>query len=113
VARIRSISGQASVELVAVLPLVAVVALGLWQAVVAGQAAWLAGSSARAAARANAVGDDARAAAASILPGRLREGLRVDAASDGTVRVRLGVPSVVGMGRLATFASSARFTPQR
>jgi hypothetical protein len=106
-------AGQASVELVALLPLVAVVAFALWQAVVAGQAAWLAGSSARAAARASAVGSDARAAAAGPLPGSLRRGLRVDTPSSGTVRVRVAVPSVVGTGRLATFTSTAHFTPQR
>ena len=111
--RIRSESGQASVELVALLPLLAVIGFALWQAMVAGQAAWLAGSSARAAARASAVGGDPRSAAASLLPGSLRRGLRVDALSDGTVRVRIGVPSVVGSGRLATFASTAHFAVQR
>lgn len=109
----RSESGQASVELVALLPLVAVIAFGLWQAVVAGQAAWLTASSARAAARASAVGADARAAAAALLPGGLRAGLRVDAPSAGTVRVRVGVPSVLGAGRLATLTSTAHFAPQR
>jgi hypothetical protein len=111
--RIRSESGQASVELVALLPLVAVIGFALWQAVVAGQAAWLAGSSARAAARASAVGGDARAAAAELLPGSLRRGLRVETSSGGTVRVRIGVPSVVGAGRLATFTSTAHFVVQR
>jgi hypothetical protein len=109
----RSESGQASVELVALLPLVAVIGFALWQAMVAGQAAWLAGSSARAAARASAVGGDARAAAAALLPGALRHGLRVDTPADGTVRVRIGVPSVVGTGRLATFTSTAHFAAQR
>ena len=42
----RSESGQASVELVGLLPLVAVIGFALWQAMVAGQAAWLTGSSA-------------------------------------------------------------------
>src|SRR4051794_7579525 len=106
-------SGQASVELVALLPVLAVVAFGLWQAVVAGQAAWLAGSAARAAARAAAVGSSPRAAAAHVLPSSLRRGLRVDQASDGTVRVRLRVPAVVGGGALATFSSRARLAPQR
>jgi hypothetical protein len=110
---VRSESGQASVELVALLPVLAVVGFALWQAVVAGQAAWLGASSARAAARASAVGGDAREAAASLLPGRLRAGLRVDRPSDGTVRVRIGVPSVVGSGRVATFTSTAHFSSQR
>jgi hypothetical protein len=106
-------AGQASVELVALLPLLAVVAFGLWQAVVAGQAAWLAGSAARAAARASAVGTDARAAASALLPGSLRSGLRVETPSAGTVRVHVAVPAVVGTGRLATFTSTAHFSPQR
>jgi len=111
--RSRSESGQTTVEFVALLPLVALVGFALWQAVVAGQAAWLAGSSARAAARASAVGADPRAAAASVLPGSLRRGLKVDDRGGGTVRVRVGVPSVVGSGRLATFSSTAHFVPQR
>jgi hypothetical protein len=109
----RSESGQASVELVALLPVVAVIGFVLWQGVVAGQAAWLAGSSARAAARASAVGADARAAAAALLPVPLRRGLVVDRPSTGTVRVRIRVPAVVGAGRLATFTSTAHFAVQR
>lgn len=109
----RSQSGQATVEFVALLPLLALVGFVLWQAIVAGQAAWLAGSSARAAARASAIGSDPRAAAARILPGSLRHGLRVDTLSGGTVRVRVAVPSVVGGGRVATFSSTAHFAEQR
>ena len=45
-------------ELVGVLPLVVIVCALLWQAVVTGQAVWLSGSAARAAARAAAVGGD-------------------------------------------------------
>jgi hypothetical protein len=48
-----------------------------------------------------------------LLPGLLRRGLRVDKPSDGTVRVRIAVPSVVGAGRLATFTSTAHFEVQR
>src|SRR3954454_8433177 len=109
----RSENGEASVELVALLPLIAVVGLALWQAVVAGQAAWLAGPSARAGARASAVGGDPRIAAASTLPGTLRGGLRVEKRPDGTVRVRIRLPSVVGAARLATLTSTARFEVQR
>jgi Flp pilus assembly protein TadG len=109
----RSQSGQATVEFVALLPLIALVGFVLWQAVVAGQAAWLAGSSARAAARASAIGGDAQAAAARILPASLRRGLRVDSPSGGTVRVRVRVPSVIGGGRVATFSSTAHFAEQQ
>jgi hypothetical protein len=108
---LRDDDGQASVELIAVLPLVALVVLALWQMALAGQAAWLAGAAARAAARAHAVGADEGAAARGVLPERLERGLRVRAGEDGSVTLRLAVPSVAG-GRLATIASRARFEPQ-
>ena len=73
----RREGGQASVETVALLPLVVLVGALLWQAVVAGQALWLSGAAARAAARAAAVGADAQAAAKATLPPRLESGLRV------------------------------------
>jgi len=101
----RSCRGQATVELVALLPLLAVLAGLLWQAAVAGQAVWLAGSAARAAARAAAVGGDALAAARGVLPGRLERGLVVRRLeSDEGVRVAVGVPSVLGGGRLTVSA---------
>src|SRR3954452_3027912 len=62
--------GQATVELVGVLPLVVVLGFAVWQAAVAGQAMWMAGAAARAAARAAAVGAGARAG------GRHRPGAR-------------------------------------
>lgn len=108
----RAESGQATVELVAVLPFVALLAMFLWQAAVAGQATWLAASAARAAARANAVGLDGARAARAVLPPRLESGLRVRAGADGSVRVALGVPLVVGAGRLATIHADAHFEPQ-
>ena len=104
--------GQAAVELVAVLPFVAVLALLLWQLAVAGQAAWLASSAARAAARARAVHGDTGAAARGVLPDRLRQGLRVTARSDGSVAVSVPVLSVVGRTRLTAVGSRARFEPQ-
>jgi pilus assembly protein CpaE len=110
---IRAQDGQAAVELVAVLPFVALVAMLLWQVAVAGQAAWLAGSAARAAARAHAVGLDPAAAARGVLPRSLERGLRIRSADDGTVRVGLAVPSVVGRARLTTVGARARFEPQK
>lgn len=105
--------GQASVELVAVLPLVAVVVVVLWQAAVAGQAVWLAGTAARAAARAAAVGADPRQAAGATLPQSLRHGLRTVESDDGAVRVWIHIPSVVAGGpRVATVSARARFRPQ-
>jgi hypothetical protein len=105
-------AGQAAVELVAVLPFVALLAMMLWQLVVAGQAAWLAGSAARAAARANAVDADAAAAARGVLPDRLERGMRVRASADGDVTVTLSIPSVVGGAGLASIDGRARFEPQ-
>jgi hypothetical protein len=105
-------AGQASVELVAVLPLVALVAALVWQAVVAGQAIWLSSAAARAAARAESVGDDAVRAARAALPDGLERGLRVDMAGERVVAVRVRVPAVVGSWRLGTIRASARFVPQ-
>jgi hypothetical protein len=106
--------GQASVELVALLPLVAVLVGALWQAAVAGQAVWLAGSAARAAARAAAVGTDARAAARRVLPARLEPGLvvaRVGGPGDG-VRVTISIPAIVGGGRVGGVSARARLQDQ-
>ncbi len=110
----RAERGQASVELVALLPLLAVLAGLLWQAVVAGQAVWLAGSAARAAARATALGTDAPAAARRVLPDRLERGLvvRPAAAGDG-VRVAIAIPAIVGGGRLTTVSARARLQDQQ
>ena len=58
--------GQAAVELVAVLPLVAALLAALWQLALIGDASWSAAGAARAAARAEAVGLDPRAAARAV-----------------------------------------------
>jgi hypothetical protein len=108
-------SGQATVELVALLPLVAVLAGILWQAALAGQAVWLAGSAARAAARASAIGDDARAAARGVLPKRLEPGLVViegPGKADDGVRIAIRIPSIVGGATLATVSARARLRDQ-
>ena len=55
-ASIGSERGQASVELVAVLPVVLVVGAVVWQLALVGHAAWLTANAARAAARAEIVG---------------------------------------------------------
>lgn len=112
IARSDSQRGQASVELVALLPLVAALAGLLWQAVVAGQAIWLAGSAARAAARASALGADARQAARRTLPARLERGLVVRRLPGGGVRVALDVPAVIGSGRVGTISARARLRDQ-
>ena len=104
--------GQASVELVALLPLLCVLVGLAWQAALAGQAVWLSGAAARAAARARAVGGDEVVAARASLPPALGRLVRVRHARDGGVDVALGVPAVVGSGRLATVHARARFAPQ-
>jgi hypothetical protein len=111
--RLRAQEGQASVELVALLPLLALVAAVLWQAVVAGQAVWLAGTAARAAARAEAVGADAPAAARRVLTAAPRAVGAGDRGADGAVTVRVRIPAVVGRDRsLGSFSTRARFAAQ-
>jgi Flp pilus assembly protein TadG len=110
--RVREQRGQAAVELVALVPVVAVLAFAAWQVVVAGHAAWVASAAARAAARAVAVGGDPRAAARAALPASLEPGLRVSTTGDGRATVAVGVPLVVGHGRLLTLTDRARFAPQ-
>jgi hypothetical protein len=105
-------AGQATVELVALLPLLAVVMVGAWQAVLAGHAAWAATTAARAAARANAVGSDPTRAARARLPGSLDRGLRVTAASDGGVEVRVRIPALPGLPSPGHASAGARFEPQ-
>jgi len=104
--------GQASVELVTLLPLLAAVCALAWQAVVAGQAIWLAGSAARAAARAQAIGGNPTAAARSVLPAGLARGASASSSGDGAIALVLPIPSVVGHARLATIHAQARFAPQ-
>src|SRR4051812_47522428 len=110
--RLLAASGQASVELVALLPVLAALSLLAWQAVVAGQAIWLSGSAARAAARAAALGTDPTAAARASVPAALSPGVRAATGGDGAVSVFVAVPSVVGHARLATIRARARFAPQ-
>ena len=103
----RSRGGQASVELVATLPVLAALVAGCWQAVVAAQCWWLAGVGARAAARAEAVGQSPLAAARSALPVGRRPGVKVKVGEGGSVTVRLPVPAVVEGLRLGAVAATA------
>src|SRR3954465_1309487 len=102
-------TGQASVELVALLPLRPLAAALAWQAVVAGQAIWLAGAAARAAARASALGADPTSAARASLPGSLSAGAHASSSTAGTVSLSLSIPSAVGRVDLATIHARARF----
>jgi hypothetical protein len=110
---LRFADGQASVELVAVLPLVGLLVALAWQALLAGEAIWLDGVAARGAARAQALGGDPLRAARAALPGRFERGLRVQTDRGGAVAVTVRVPAVLGHGRIASFTARARFEAQR
>jgi hypothetical protein len=91
--------GQASVELVAVVPLVLLAAAIAWQLVLTGHTLWLCANAARAAARADAVGLSPRRAARSALPEALERGLSVERRERGRVRVEIRVPLLLGSWR--------------
>src|SRR6201989_1048600 len=80
-------AGQAAVEFVAVLPLIALVIALAWQAVLAGHAAWAASAAARRRARAPA--------ARAPRPATLEAGLRVSRPAADAVELSLRVPPVV------------------
>jgi hypothetical protein len=105
--------GQAAVELIALLPLAALLVAGAWQLAVAGHAIWAADAAARAAARAAAVGADPRAAATRTLPDSLTHGARVRDHRDGRVEVTIRIPRVLGLPLLGHASASAHFRPQR
>lgn len=103
---LREPSGQASIELVAVLPLLLVLGLIAAQVAIVGYGAWSAANSARTGARAEAVGGDPRAAALSAVPAPLREGIRVR--DDGDVGVALRVPGLLpGLDGVRVHAAAA------
>lgn len=85
-------TGQASIELIAAVPIALLVGAIAWQLALAGHTLWLTAHAARAAARADAVGREVRPAAASALPHGLTRGLRVHRLPAGGVRVRVRVP---------------------
>ena len=93
-ARVLREDGQATVELLGVLPALLAVGLVVWQLILVGHTAWVSAHAARAAARADLVGEDAAAAARSALPGGLEKGLEVESDGDGGTRVRVPVPIV-------------------
>jgi len=108
----RRADGQATVELVALLPCLAAVLAVAWQLVLAGHATWAAAAAARAAARAAAVGGDPEAGARAHLPARLEHGLEVRRHAGGAVEVGLRIPAVVPALRLGRVHAEARFAPQ-
>jgi hypothetical protein len=110
---LRDESGQASVELVASLPLIAVLLALAWQAVLIGNAAWAASVAARAAARAAALGTDPAAAARSHLPRELERDLRLSTtANDDRVRLSVRVPTLLAGVSLGRVSASSAFRSQ-
>ena len=85
-------TGQASVELVAMVPVVLLVGAVAWQLALAGHTAWLTAHAARAAARADAVGEKPSEAARSALPRSLEDDIEVERLERGGVRVSVRVP---------------------
>ena len=104
--------GQGAVELVAVLPLIALLVAVAAQLLVAGHAVWSAGAAARAAARAHAVGGDAARAARATLPRRLESRLRVVTEAGGEVRVTVRVPPLAPGLDLGTVTARSHLEPQ-
>jgi hypothetical protein len=95
VPQLRSESGQASVEAVAIVPLVLLAAAVAWQLVLSGQTLWLCANASRAAARADVVGESPARAARSALPRSLARDLSVTRLDDGGVRVGFRLPLLV------------------
>lgn len=93
-------------ELVAVLPAIAIAVLIAGQAVSAGWALWSAGNAARAGARAAEVGSDGEGAATRALPRPLRGEAEVEA-GDG-VRVSVPIPAILPGIELPRISASAR-----
>ena len=82
-------AGQATIELPFIFLLICLLAVIAWQSVLVGATWALAGNAASEAARAAAVGNDPRAAAAERLPAAWRDGLQVSTSGERvTIRVR-------------------------
>lgn len=79
-------------ETVAVVPLVLLAAAMAWQLVLAGHTLWLCANAARAAARAELVGESPERAARSALPRSLERDLSVTRHGAGAIRVSLRLP---------------------
>lgn len=104
--------GQATVELIAAVPLVLTLAALAWQVALAARSAGFAATAARSGARALAIGRDPKAAAAASLPGDLASGLRLQQLHGGRVRVFLKVPAAVDGLDVGNVSSSAAFVGQ-
>jgi hypothetical protein len=105
-----STRGQASVELVAILPALVVCVLIAAHALPAGWAMWSAANAARAGARADEVGDDGEAAARRALPGRLREATRTKSGG-GELRVTVEAPGLLPGVDPSPVSAASRLDP--
>jgi hypothetical protein len=106
-------AGQATVELVAALPLLLLAALVALQLLAAGYALTLADGAAEAGALALAAGDSPIAAAREALPGWAEDDVSVEV-DGGRVEVRLRPPSPFGaVADRLTVTSSAGARPAR
>ena len=103
----RAEAGQASVETVAVVPLVLLAAAVAWQLVLTGHTLWQCANAARAAARAELVGHSPERAARSALPRSLERDLSVRRLEGGGVRLSLRVPLLVRAWRSPVKVSAA------
>jgi hypothetical protein len=108
----RAESGQASVETVALVPLVLLAAAIAWQLVLTGHTLWLCANAARAAARADLVGASPARAARSALPKSLERDLSVTRVPGDGIRVGVRLPLLLhawhGPVTLAATASLGR-----
>jgi hypothetical protein len=103
----RSQSGQASIEMVAVIPFLILAALAAWQIALAGHALWLTAGAARAAARAETVGANAERAARSALPDSMERDLSVERRREGGIRVRVKPPLLLRRWRSPVYLTAA------
>jgi hypothetical protein len=109
----RRLSGQASVELIAALPALALAAALALQLLLVGYSLTIADGAAEAGAIAGAAGRDPRAGARDALPGWARGRSRVDA-DGGRVRVEIRPPAPLpALSAALTVRSEAWSRPPR
>jgi hypothetical protein len=75
-----------------VVPALLAAGLVVWQLILVGHTAWVSAHAARAAARAELVGEDPVAAARSVLPRALESGLELEREGEGEGATRVAVP---------------------
>ena len=108
----RSERGQATVELVALLPVVLVVAMVLLCVLAAGRARELSGAAAQAGAMALLRDADPRAAARDVTPARHRRGLRVRVRGRRVIVELVPDVPLPGVGKRLAASSTADAGPE-